>query len=88
MIELTPVFNLFNSFLPPVAIFLVISAVMSSLPSRSGDAANGELKQARAIAPKLKRAAYQGIKTRQTAPTGTKTYTMPTSMRSRPPRFY
>jgi hypothetical protein len=88
VIQLTPIFNLFNSFLPPVAVFLVISAVISSLPARSGDPANRELKHATATAPKLKAAAYHGMKRRQIVPNGTKTYTIPTSMRSRPQRFY
>lgn len=87
MIELTPIYHLFNSVLPPMAVFMVVSAVLTSLPSRSGNSENRQLKPATATAPKLKLATYRATLVRQAEHAGTKTYTMPTSMRSRPPRL-
>jgi hypothetical protein len=87
MIELTPIYHLFNSVLPTMAVFMVVSAVLSSLPSRSGNPENRQLKRAPATAPKLKLSTYRATQIRHAQQTGTKTYTIPTSMRSRSRHF-
>jgi hypothetical protein len=81
MIQLTlqPVFHMFNNFLPSAAVFMVVSAFLSAVPDFGKKAKN-----------QTKPALFNGMKLKRVAPIAVdaKTYTIPTSMRSRTSRNY
>jgi hypothetical protein len=84
--SLQPIFHLFNSFLPSVATYMVISAIVSSLPQLSGQKGKGQLNEARFNGMKLQRVVSN--RAMNSAPIRTKAYTIPTSMRTRTTRNY
>jgi hypothetical protein len=78
-LSLQPIFHMFNSFLPSVAAFLVVSAFLSALPD-FGKKAKTQAKPAGFKGMKLKKAATLQVDANK--------YTMPTSMRARTSRSY
>lgn len=85
--SLQPIFHLINSFLPSVATFMVISAIISSLPQLSGQKGKSQPNEAKFNGMKLQRATINRNLNRA-LPIRTKAYTIPTSMRTRTSRNY
>lgn len=84
---LQPVFHMFNSFLPSITAFLVISAIVMGLPVNSSK--NGKRQPARVSnGMKLQRASFNRPRQKQPSTVGVKMYTIPTSMRIRNSRDY
>jgi hypothetical protein len=75
---LQPIFHLFNTIMPSASMFMVLSAVLSSLPNGSSNREKRHLQQAPMRRTKISMPAYRG----------TMNYTIPTSMRTRATRNY
>jgi hypothetical protein len=81
---LQPVFHLFNSFLPSITAFLVLSAVVSGLPERGK---KGERQPAHALSGLNLKLATSKVRVKHYPSVEAKMYTIPTSMRSRPRNY-
>ena len=83
-----PIFHLFNSILPSISAFMVVSAVLSSLPNLTGQRTKGQVNQTGFNRMKLQWAKANRVKQGSAASHNVLPYTIPTSMRTRTSRKY
>ncbi len=82
-LALQPIIHLFNSILPVAAGFMVILAVLSSLPGFIGKGPKGQMKAAIPVGMKPKHAMSNGMRLKRATHHATIAYRIPTSMRTR-----
>lgn len=86
-LSLQPMFHLFNSVLPSLATFMVLSAFLSALPN-FGKKASPQMQRATSGRILRKPVTFVGMKRQPVASTQVKAYSIPTSMRPRTSRNY